>query len=555
MSDLDRLLRELADPVAHPEACWAGVPAGQRRVEVVQTHISVVFLTAHHALKVKKPVALWGLVDYATLQARQHWCEEEVRLNRRLAPGLYLGVRPVLERGGRLVVGEEGEGPAVEHGVLMRRFDPAHTLERHVQEGRATPALLEEVGRRLRAFHAAHPLEAAARAVLTPRLHAGVLAQNMRATRGFVPQLWPHALHRVLERRLTAGFLRLRGRIRERLASGRCVDGHGDLRLEHVLVGEPGAGAGHGGAAVAVIDSVEFTTRLRHIDPLSDLAFLVMDLLTRGQPALAEALLAGYGVTPAERPLLWHYAAYRAHVRAKVEATTACEDEVPLAQRERARERARGFFALALTLARRGVAAPGLVLLRGPSGSGKSVIGNVLGPWLDAEVVRSDVIRKQLFGLQPLDRPDAEARKVVYGPEAGARTYAEVLRRGLAAVAAGRHAVLDATFLLLRARREVQEAARAAGVPLVLVDIEVPPEVVRARLRERTARGDDASDADVAVYEAQLRTAEPLAPDEVAHALVTTPEEAPCALLLRVAWALEEAATRLGAPAARAGTP
>ncbi|MFM8980042.1 MAG: AAA family ATPase [Planctomycetia bacterium] len=546
MSDLDRLLRELSDPAAHPEACWAGVPAAQRRVEVVQTHISVVFLTAHHALKVKKPVALWGLVDYATPQARLHWCEEEVRLNRRLAPGLYLGVRPLVERHGRLVVGEPGAGPALEHGVLMRRFDPAHTLERQVVEGRATPGLLQAVGRRLRAFHAAHPLEAAARATLTPRLHAGVLAQNMRATRGFVPQLWPHALHRLLERRLTAGFLRLRGRIRERLAAGSCVDGHGDLRLEHVLVGEPGAGA----EAVAVIDTVEFTTRLRHIDPLSDLAFLVMDLLTRGQPALAEALLDGYGVTPAERPLLWHYAAYRAHVRAKVEATTALEAEVPAAQRERAVERARGFFALALTLARRGQAAPGLVLLRGPSGSGKSVIGNVLGPWLDAEVVRSDVIRKQLFGLAPLDRPDAEARKQVYGPEAGARTYAEVLRRGLAAVAGGRHAVLDATYLLLRARREVEQAAQAAGVPLVLVDIQVPPEVVRERLRQRTARGDDASDADVEVYEAQLRTAEPLAADEGVHALLTTHEEAPSALLLRVAWALEEASTRLGAPGA-----
>lgn len=546
MHDLERLLRDLSDPGAHPEACWAGVAGGQRRVEVVQTHISVVFLTAHHALKVKKPVALWGLVDYATPAARLHWCEEEVRLNRRLAPALYLGVRPVVERGGRWVVGEPGEGPALEHGVLMRRFDPAHTLERHVLEGRATPALLEGVGRRLAAFHAQHPLEAAARAALTPRLHAGVLAQNMRATRAFVPALWPHALHRLLERRLTEGFLRMRGRIRARFASGACVDGHGDLRLEHVLVGEPAAG----GEGVAVIDTVEFTTRLRHIDPLSDLAFLWMDLLTRGQPALAEALLAGYGVPAPDRPLLWHYAAYRAHVRAKVEATTACEPEVPAAQRARAQERARGFFALALTLARRGHAAPGLVVLRGPSGSGKSVIGSVLGPWLDAEVVRSDVIRKELYGLRPLDRPGAEARKVVYGPEAGARTYAEVLRRGLACVAAGRHAVLDATYLLERARREVGAAARAAGVPCVIVDIQVDPEVVRERLRQRTARGDDASDADVAVYEAQMRSAEPLAPDEAREALVTTPEEATSALLLRVAGALEGAATVLGAPAA-----
>ena len=546
MADLERLLRELQDPRAYPEAEWEGVLPAARRVEVVQTHISVVFLTARHAYKVKKPLSLWGLVDYATREARTHWCEEEVRLNRRLAPDLYLGVVEIVEQDGRWRLGARGNGATgaaalVEHAVAMRRFRPEDTLEHHVLAGTASEAQLRSVGRRLAAFHAAHPLRGAELEALTPRLHAGVLTQNMRSTRAFVPALFDAGAHAALERRLVQGLWALRGTLRARLRSGAAVDGHGDVRLEHVLLERDASGS----EQVSVVDTVEFTTRLRHIDRLSDAAFLVMDLLSRGCHRLADAFLEGYGVTEGEMRLLRHFAAYRAHVRAKVDATTAAEPEVPAAQRERARVRARGHLALAWTLASRGVLPSALILLRGPSGSGKSVVASALAPWLDAEVVRSDVVRKELFGLAPLARPGEAEQAEIYGASAGERTYAEVLRRGLEATR-HRHALLDATYLRADARARVLEAAERRGLACRIVDLDVPPEVVRERLRRRTARGDDPSDADVAVYERQVATQEPLTATESRIALRTTPEEEPSALLLRLCASLDAQARGAG---------
>jgi aminoglycoside phosphotransferase family enzyme/predicted kinase len=546
--DLERLIRELQDPRAYPEPAWSGTPAGARRVEVVQTHISVVFLTTHHAYKVKKPLSLWGLVDYATREARERCCHDEVRLNRRLAPDVYLGVVRIVERDGRWRVDAEdgadsGAARYVEPAVAMRRFRPEDTLEARVLAGSAGGAELRAVGARLAAFHAAHPLRGPALQALSARAHAKVLTQNVRSTRAYVPDLFDPRAHAALERRLAQGLCRLRGTLDRRLRAGAAVEGHGDLRLDHVLL------EGGDAARVGVVDTVEFTTRLRHIDRLSDLAFLVMDLLAHGRRDLAAALLAGYGVAAEGLATLWHFAAYRAHVRAKVDATTAAEAEVPEAQRAAARLRARGHLVLAWTLAARGSLPSAVILMRGPSGSGKSVLASAIAPWLDAELVQSDVVRKALFGLAPLARPSAAERAEVYGEQAGERTYAEVLRRGLEAAGRG-HVLLDATYLRADARLEAREAVERRGLSFRILDLQVEPALARERLRRRGARGDDPSDADVAVYERQVETQEPLTTAEAAVTLRTDPEEHPTALLMRLCASLD---AEPGGPGGRSG--
>ncbi len=507
---LGGLLRDLARPEAFPDEAWGATPRGLRQVEVVQTHISVVFLTATRAYKVKKPLSLWGFLDYATPAARQHWCREEVRLNRRLAPDVYLGVAPVLAEGGRLRLGAVGESagtPDAEHAVVMRRFRAQDTLEARLGAGRASPDDLRRLGRLLGAFHRALPLGAPGRPAPSPEAFAGVLRQNVAATRAFVPRLFPAALHGDLERRFAQQLAGAQAPLARRRDAGRFVDGHGDVRLEHVLVE---------GSALAVIDCVEFTTSLRHIDACSDAAFLVMDLLTRGRDDLARAFaLAWMRATRDAGDRLWGlYVAYRAHVRAKVDATTSLEPEVPEAQRAAKAASAQRHLALAASVLRLAGGRPALVLLRGPSGTGKSVLGAGLAPWLRAVHLRSDVVRKELHGLAPLARPAPGQVAGLYGAAASARTYAALLERGLAAGRRGRSALLDATWLRRDGRREALERARAAGLATVIVDVEAPPELVRERLRARQARGDDASDADVAVYEEQLRTAEPVLPGE-----------------------------------------
>jgi aminoglycoside phosphotransferase family enzyme/predicted kinase len=521
---LDVLLRDLADPAAYAEAEWAGVPQGQRRVEVVQTHISAVFLTAVSAFKVKKPLRLWGLVDYGTPQARLHWWEE-VRLNRRLAPDVYRGVVPIVERDGRLHVG--GAGKAVEHAVAMRRFRPEDTLEARVQAGTATASDLAQLGTLLAQFHAKHRLGPDERARVRAATFAGVLAQNVRATKAFVPRLFPASVHEDLERTLARRLRRDRSLLRRRLARGLAVDGHGDVRLEHVL---------KEGSRLSVIDCVEFTTVWRHIDPLADAAFLVMDLLAHGAHALEHAFTQAYlaAAGDADVAALELFVAYRAHVRAKVDATTSAEAEVPAEQRARKAAGARNHLALAWTVARAGLAKPPLVVLRGPSGSGKSVLATALCPWLDALVVRSDEVRKAMFRLGPLDRPTPAQQAEVYGPAASEATYRKVLDEGLAAVRRGRAAILDATYLLARSRAAVVEACTRERVTCVVVDVVVEPQVARARLAARAGRNDDASDADVAVYEEQVRTAEPLTTAEVERAVRHIAGADPAATLMTV---------------------
>lgn len=544
MPSLDALLRGLSDPGAYPEEDWAGTAPAARRVEVVQTHISAVFLTTRTAYKVKKPLRLWGFLDYGTREQRRHWCEEEVRLNRRLAPDVYLGVTPVVEgAGGRLLVGG-ASGEPVEHAVRMRRFAEASTLAARLEAGGVTPADLERLGEVVGRFHAQHALSAEQRAGVPPAAFRSVLAQNVSATRAFVPALFPAAVHDDVERRFAGVLEALAPRLAARHAPSRLVDGHGDLRLEHVLLEASGP---------AVIDCVEFTTTLRHIDRCSDAAFLVMDLLAHGRPDLARVFARAWvRATGDPGDGLWGlYAAYRAHVRAKVDATTSAEGEVPAAQRAAKAVSARHHLALAWSLLRQGAAPAALVLVRGLSGSGKSVLAAALAPWLMATHVRSDVVRKALFGLAPLARPSGREVDALYSPAASERTYAEVLRQGLASAEAGLPALLDATFLKRAHREPVYEAARRAALPVVVVDVSAPDAVVRQRLTDRRARGDDASDADTAVYEAQVLSAEPVGPGEADIVLPHVSGTDPSRLLLAI---LERLVARTpGAPPAAGG--
>lgn len=512
-----------ADPVAPVEQLIAlgdliqglsaaGALAPGEVAQVLQTHISVVFLTRTRAFKIKKPLRLWGLVDYGTLARRKHWCEEEVRLNRRLAPRVYLGVRAILRTPSGLQVGPaDADGLAgadvVEHAVEMRRLSPGSTWKEQLKAGTLDEAQVRLGARRIAAFHAQERLEPQDRGWARPVNFARVLRQNFSGTRAYVPQLFPARAHRGLATRLARRLAGARAALRSRLEAGRMVDGHGDLRLEHVVLQD---------GELAVIDCVEFTPRLRHIDPFSDLAFLSMDLRMRGRTDLAQALVKEYvdaTADPGGLSLLPLFQAYRAHVRAKVDAQTATAGEVSEGVRQEKGLGARRSFATAWSFARAG-APGGLLVLRGLSGSGKSVLAGRIAPWLGAQIVRSDVVRKELLGLGPTDRPAGKDKQTAYSSAVSERTYAEVLARAVDIARRGRCALLDATYLRRESRDEVHAAARQSGLPFAILDVTCDEATVRERLRMRTARGDDASDADWSVYLEQRAEQEPLSGTE-----------------------------------------
>ncbi len=496
-------IEALIAALSRPEAFGVEGP-----VEVVQTHVSAVFLAGDRAYKVKKPIRLWGFLDYGTVAVREHWCETEVRLNRRLAPDVYLGVEPIVRRAdGAIRVG--GPGDVLDHAVVMRRWAPGSTYLDRLRAGTLAPEDVRAAARVLASFHGRCRLAPEDAGFARPSGIGRVVRQNFLSTRREVPELFPAAVHEGIARRTAGRLCAVRGLVRARVAAGRMVDGHGDVRLEHVLSRD---------GRVEIVDAIEFSEWIRHVDPLNDMAFLSMDLTDQGRPDLARVLEASYlehagedeAVAAALLPL---YRAYRAHVRAKVDAQTYRSPEVPEAVRREKAVGARRYLALAWRYAREGETPP-VVVLRGPSGVGKSVLASRVAPLLDAGVVRSDVVRKELAGLGPTDRVEGAAVAALYGRAMSERTYARLIERAEEVVEAGRAAILDATYLRRDARLDARMLARRLGAPFAIVDVTANDAEVRRRLSARTAAATDASDADASVYEMQLREAEAITEDE-----------------------------------------
>ncbi len=498
---------------------------------VVQTHISVVFITGTRAIKVKKPIRLWGFLDYGTVEARRAMCEAEVRLNQRLAPDIYKGVVPITQEGGALRVraAEDVEAADVlEWAVEMVRMPKGATMLERLHAGSLTAAELERAGRRLAEFHASQRLEGDDAKGGLPARSADVFRRNFKVSALGVPDPFPENVHEGLRVRTVRRLALLRRRIRRRVAEGRMVDGHGDIRLEHVI---------RFGGRTAIVDCCEFTPLLRHIDPLSDAAFLSMDLTVRGRPDLARAFERSYLEYSGDPDAAWLlplYRGYRAHVRAMVDLQSCLRPEVDEATKSAKALGARRTLALAWTYARTG-AVPPVIVMRGPAGVGKSWLATVIAPWLGADLARSDVVRKALLGLDATWRPDQAEKAEVYGDQMHARTYAALIERAREALHAGRAAILDATYLKKFTRDDVRAMAAEEQAPYAVLDVTCDPAIVRQRLVERAARNDDASDADQTIYDEMMASAEPMVGDEAP--LVATfesgrpPEEAILPLL------------------------
>lgn len=499
--ELAALIAALSDPRAF------GREAGAR-VEIVQTHVSVVFLLEDEVYKLKKPVDL-EFLDYSSLHRRKHFCQLEVELNRRLAPDVYLGTLPVVQTDEGVRVG--AEGPAIDWVVHMRRLPDAARLGERIARGEVDAAVMRRLGARLAEFHAKARRGPAVSTWATFAAVAANCRQNFvqLAALEVASETLLTRLERRTEEALARAHAAIEGRARRQVA----CDTHGDLRLEHVYwfpdKAEPDD--------LVVIDCIEFGEQFRCADPVADLAFLVMDLHDARRRDLAEALCDGYfaaadGDVAEARSLLPLYTAYRATVRGKVDAFKAREPEVPAEAAAAALASSHRHLLLALAELQPAALGPCLVLLLGLPGTGKSTLARALAGegflW-----VRSDAVRKQLAGLPPEQKAGPAAG--IYSDAWSERTYAVCLERARARLLEGERVVVDANFKADAQRRPFVALARALGVPVRLVVCTADEATVRDRLSKRTG---DASDADVAVYLRARAAWEPLAPEHAALA-------------------------------------
>lgn len=461
---------------------------------VAETHISVVTFVGDRAYKLKKPVDL-GFLDFSTVARRREACQREVELNRRLAPDVYLGVLDVVD-------GDE----VVDHLVAMRRM-PAHrrlaTLVADRAEGVAS--CVDAVAERIGAFHAGAERSATIDAAGSPEAVARHWEDDVEAMAPFVGDvLDPQTFDRVTERfrRFLAGRS---GLLEGRVADGRIVDGHGDLQAADVFCEADGP---------RILDCIEFDDGLRHGDVLADIGFLAMDLERLGAPDLADRLVhrwaaaAGPHGGDVPRALLHHYVAYRAHVRCKVACLRWSQEASEDPSRAGAADEARSLLALCdrhLDAAR-----VRLVLVGGAPGTGKSTVAAGLAEATGWDVLRSDVVRKELAGLAPTDRSAAApVGEGLYRAEVGDATYAELLARAEDLLARGRSVVLDASWSSAAHRGRARDLADRAVADLVELRCELAPDLVAQRIAAREALGRDASDADATVAAALAAAADP----------------------------------------------
>lgn len=505
MSDDIAISRRRVDALRASLAAQTGRP-----VRLVETHISWVLLTETQAFKLKKPVCL-PFLDFSTAAARRHCCEEELRLNRRLAPSIYLDVVEVRDSPSGPVLG--GAGPVADFAVHMRRFPDGALWSERLAMGRLGPAHIDAMAQCLHDFHQAA-------AIAPPESPFGGAAAHDRVTRRLIDGLAScrasaAADGPVLRDWLTRQLHALAPLWEQRRRAGRVREGHGDLHLANVL---------QLGEAPAAFDGIEFDDELRWIDVLYDIAFLAMDLLAHGQRALAFRFVNAYLEASGDYdglPALRFYLVSRALVRAQV-AAIAEEQGGPSA----GGPGATGYLALAAELIRS--ADPRLAITHGLPGAGKSHLSQRVIEAAGAIRVRSDVERKRLFGLPALAHSGGLARPRaggIYDAETTRRTYARLDEAARAALAGGWPCVIDAAFLRGAERGHVAALAWVLEVPFSIFDCRARLVLLRQRLQQRQAQGHDASEADVAVLERLRQAAEPLDDDELAVSIVVDAAE------------------------------
>ena len=497
----------LAEALSHPEA----YPHATGNIEVVETHISWIFLTESFAYKVKKTLNL-GFLDFSTLQKRHFYCNEELRLNRRLCPELYLSVVPVVHSANTFLVDAEGE--IVDYAVKMVRFERTMELDRMLSQQLLNEKHIDTLSCMIAGFHTSLPAAPAESGfghpdnLIKPILHNFTSMEPIATSEDEIDRLevlkaWSIREHQ----RLYSLFL-------QRKSGGFIRQCHGDMHTGNMVLWKE---------RIFIFDCIEFNENLSIIDVISDLAFLFMDLEHGGEYGLAWRLLNNYLTETGDYsalPLFRYYTVYRAMVRAKVTAIRYAQTNGQ-DQSRKILEEHRSYIQLALDYTRN--IQPLLILTFGVSGSGKTSLSRDIAQRVRCVHLRSDIERKRLAGLRPLER--SEQKGALYTEDISEKTYHRLLDLAEICLNEGITVIVDATFLRRCNRKRFIELAKARRAPCRILRFSASEEVLAERVRRRYLIGNDASEADTAVLASQLETLETLADEEEFLAIDINTEE------------------------------
>lgn len=468
--------------------------------EVLQrdTHISKVFITDSLVYKVKKAVNL-AFLDYSTLDRRKYYCHQEVILNRRLSDHVYLGVTPITFNKGRYFL--EGPGKPVEYAVKMRRLPDESTLMRMLRSETVKTDHIDRLAFKLAGFYQ-HPPDNHRTAKYgsweTVRTNC---EENFEQTEKFAGTILNERMFQIIRTVTRATLQREKKLFKNRLSTGKIRDCHGDLRLGHIYF--------HKG--IQIIDCIEFNERFRYADPTSDLAFLAMDLDFEGFPTLARRLVDSCSKHLNDSDmlvLLDFYKCYRAYVRAKVNCLHLAGDDLDERERSRILGETQRYINLAYQYAVQ-FTRPTIWVVCGLPASGKSTIAVKLSKALQIRVLRSDQIRKRLFGIQSEESQIVNFENGIYSKGATALTYGKILLLAQEEITKGRSVILDATFSLRTQRTEARRLAGDHDARIVFIECRSSEKHLKSRLKKR-ATTHPISDARLQHFDRFTQRFEPL---------------------------------------------
>lgn len=492
--DIAPLIEALQNPKAYPHPVEA--------IQVIQTHTACVFLTGEYAYKIKKPVN-FGFLDYGTLEQRRIFCEQELVLNRRLCPEIYLDVLPITRQQGHLQVG--GDGSAVEWTVQMRQLREEDMLSVRLQSNTVEASTVEGLAHRLVDFHTQAQTNAAIEAYGTPDSIAEMISMTLRTMQQVTnntPLIETHQF-------LCSYFARFQKayseQFRERLNHHYIRDCHGDLRAQNICLDA------RFGSGIQVFDCIEFNPSFRYIDTAADIAYLAMDLDLAGHAELRSRLLEIYVRETKDSRLaqiLPYYLTYRAMVRGNIALLAAMESEVPVMERQAQRDLANAAYDLSRSYAGRRTR-PALLITVGFSGCGKSVLAREVCRRLPAIHLSSDRLRKEQAGI----KANAPLETSHYTPDQRNAVYDALYQEAGVWLSRNEHVLLDATFLNPQQRQAAATLAQEHDAEFWILDCRCADSIVRQRLALRS-EDPNASDAGLNVYLQQRSTYASLLPVE-----------------------------------------
>lgn len=482
-----KLLTAMQDPDFYP--------VKPDHVDVIQTHISYIFIAGDLVYKVKKAVD-FGFLDFTTLEKRKRYCEEELRLNRRLAPDTYLDVVAIWETQKGDLSLESGDH-IVDYAVRMKKLPQEKMLKKTIGAIDFNPAVLDAIAQKLADFHSQADtggcIDETGGIETIIRNHE----ENFEQTEKYIGITLPDYAYRLIKTYVRHFLKQNELLFNARVSDHRIRDCHGDLHLEHIVVNQE----------IAIFDCIEFNERFRYGDVAAEVAFLSMDLDFNGYGDYAKRFVESYtryANDPGIPVLLNFYRCYYAYVRGKVVSFRLDDPAILPADREAAKQVASRYFDLAYTYACR-LERPTLILMAGLMGTGKSVVARQLAPRLGAEIIQTDVLRKELVGLAPTERRYEAFGEGIYGEDMSRRTYDEALKRASERLLAGQSVIIDASYKKRGDREAAIQAAQKAGDDFYLIVCTCPEAIVKGRLDARMAESGEASDGRWELYLAQKK--------------------------------------------------